>query len=233
MEEKKPVVLFVCVHNTARSQMAEGLLRHYGKDTHGNEIVDVKSCGTHPAPETHTLAKAVMKEKNMFTGEPKLESSSKIGSVDYFISLCEADSAACRVVRRENAVNVSWQVADPAKTVALSKADQTEAFRKTRDHLKARVKNFVGLLRSEEWSEKKPKVRAKALLEIHDQQLLFEFLESLDATREHHSDEQMEPINWTVIYILKHMTVGELWKAGGALVALVVGAFSAGLLVNN
>jgi arsenate reductase len=53
----KPRVLFVCVHNAGRSQMAAGFLRHLAGDT-----IDVRSAGSEPADQINPLAVQAMRE---------------------------------------------------------------------------------------------------------------------------------------------------------------------------
>ena len=53
-------VLFICVGNSCRSQMAEGFARHYGKG-----IIEASSAGTIPADRISSLAIEVMKEKGI------------------------------------------------------------------------------------------------------------------------------------------------------------------------
>ena len=53
----KPSVLFVCVHNAGRSQMAAGLLRHLA-----GERIEIRSAGTEPADEVNPVAIAAMAE---------------------------------------------------------------------------------------------------------------------------------------------------------------------------
>lgn len=225
MGDKKPIVLFVCVHNTARSQMAEGLLRHYGKG-----IVDVRSCGTKAADEIHPLAAVVMDEidVNIRDFAPKIDKKIDV-SVDYIISLCEADAAACKVVKQEGAVCVSWQLADPAK-VDHSEAEQREAFIQTRDSLKARVKHFVSLIETQGWLEEKAKVRTEDLLEVHDKQLTIGLVESVakqPVTHQSDLDDPTKPIDVTKIPpidLLRRLTV----RSWGVIIAGLTTIFLAG-----
>ncbi len=216
MENKKPIVLFVCVHNTARSQMAEGLLKECGKG-----IVDVWSCGTKAADKIHPLAAFVMDEKgiDIRNSVPKLDNTIKV-EVDYVISLCESDATACEVRRREDAVSVSWQVADPAK-VERSEAEQKKAFIQTRDTLRARVEHFMALIQTEGWLEKPAAVRAQDLLEVHDKQLTASLVESVEqpVTQEAIGLTGMRPLD-----VMRHLT-GESW---GVIIAGLSAAFIAG-----
>ena len=231
MKQYIPVVLFVCVHNTARSQMAERLLRHYGRNREGEKIVEVISCGTKPAERTNEIAVSVMNEIHVDLGTPKIQRK-EIGPVDYIISLCEMDAGECTVESRDDAVHVSWQVGDPAQigdpaqTFADAEEKKIEAFRKTRDRLEERVKGFLNLLLSDRWAEMDREVRTNALLEIHARQLTFELLDSLETVS---ADKKQRNVStMTLKELVLELNVSELWKVGMALAGLVTAAFGAG-----
>jgi protein-tyrosine-phosphatase len=71
----KPSVLFVCVHNAGRSQMAAGYLRHLAGDT-----VEVRSAGSEPADKINPVAVQAMAEEGIdIAGEqPKIRESPSI-----------------------------------------------------------------------------------------------------------------------------------------------------------
>ena len=126
-------VLFLCTHNSARSQMAEGLLRALG----GPEVAAF-SAGT-VATAVRPEAVAVMRELGIdisghasktldrFLGEP----------LDEVITVCDDADAACpffpHAGRRRH-----WSVADPSRTEG-SAADRLAAFRRARDELRRRI----------------------------------------------------------------------------------------------
>ena len=124
-------VLFLCVHNSARSQMAEGFARALAPPG-----VEVMSAGTKPG-KVHARAIEVMHEVGLdITGQ----SSKSLDQVpwqeaDTVVTLCgEADEACPQLagtVRR-----VHWPLPDPS---AAPKAKQLEVFRDVRDEIRWRV----------------------------------------------------------------------------------------------
>jgi arsenate reductase (thioredoxin) len=60
---KKKKIIFICVGNSCRSQMAEGFAKHYARQK--NLDVEIRSAGTHPAGYVHPDAIAVMREKGI------------------------------------------------------------------------------------------------------------------------------------------------------------------------
>ena len=135
MSDKKRV-LILCTGNSARSQMAEGLLRHDAEDR-----FDVESAGTKPGlvrPE----AIAVMREAGIdisghrskhvdeFAGQP----------FDYVITVCDNARETCPVFFGEaQRLHRSF---DDAAAVAGSEEDRLAAFRRVRDHLSAYLRDF-------------------------------------------------------------------------------------------
>lgn len=90
-EKNKQKVLFICTHNSARSQMAEGLLRSlYG------EKYEAWSAGTHPSL-VHPLAVSVMKEiKIDISGQRSKSVDEFIGKeMDYVVTVCDSAKESC------------------------------------------------------------------------------------------------------------------------------------------
>lgn len=130
-------VLFVCTGNSARSQMAEGLLRHAGGDRFG-----VSSAGTHPTcvrPE----ALAVMKEIGIdISGHRSKSVDEFIGQqFDYIITVCDNAKGTCPVFPGK-AERLHWPFEDPV-AVTGSEEERKAAFRKVRDEIGARIAQFV------------------------------------------------------------------------------------------
>jgi phosphate transport system protein len=125
-------VLFLCVHNTARSQMAEGWARKLFPPK-----VRVWSAGSEPAATVHPVAVEVMREVGIdISGQkPKRISDVPLGDVDTVITLCaeEVCVALPGEQRRE-----AWVFADPAAATGGDDAVR-EAFRRVRDALRARI----------------------------------------------------------------------------------------------
>lgn len=130
-ERSKPVkVLFVCVGNAARSQMAEGFLRELGGDR-----FQVTSAGTSPHWQVDPHAVAVMMEArvDITRQHPKgLEEIDVIGQNVVVTMGCPAD--ACPVV--PGAERREWKLEDPHE-------QPIEVYRAVRDEIKRRVEEMV------------------------------------------------------------------------------------------
>jgi arsenate reductase len=136
MPDKKSV-LFVCTGNSARSQMAEGLLRHEGADSYC-----VSSAGTHP---THVRpeAVAVMKEVGIdISGHCSKSVDQFVGQqFDYVITVCDNAKKTCPMFRGM-AERLHWSFEDPAELEG-SDEQRRAAFRKVRDEIRARISEFL------------------------------------------------------------------------------------------
>jgi arsenate reductase len=130
-------VLFLCTGNSARSQMAEGLLRHLAGDRY-----DVSSAGTHPVglnPDTV----AAMQELQIDISSQRSKNMDEFTdqAFDYVITMCDRAKDACP--RRPHAGHlVHWSFEDPAATTG-SLEDRQNAFRTVRDQVKARLESFI------------------------------------------------------------------------------------------
>lgn len=126
-------VLFLCTHNSARSQMAEGLLRHLG-----GERFKVFSAGTQETfvrPE----AVAVMSEMGVdISGQRSKTLDLYLNEpFDYVVTLCDSANEACPVF--PGAKNrFHWSFEDPSGTTG-TEAERLEIFRKVRDEIRARI----------------------------------------------------------------------------------------------
>ena len=130
-ESNKSSVLFLCTHNSARSQMAEGLLRA----RHGGQYA-VFSAGT-DATSVHPLAIEAMAEIgiDLSSHTSKFLTEYYDRHFDWVVTVCDSAKDACPVFPgKVNQVHRSFP--DPAETGG-SEAYQLEAFRETRDELKA------------------------------------------------------------------------------------------------
>lgn len=123
---KPPYILFLCVANSARSQLAEGL----AKSLFGNEAI-IQSAGSKPSGKVQTWAIAVLKEdeidisKNWSKSIDQL-SSDFLANLDYVITLCEEE--VCPIII-SNAKLLHWPIRDPAMA---SESEKAEAFRKAK-----------------------------------------------------------------------------------------------------
>ena len=127
-------LLCLCVANSARSQMAEGLARAL----HGAEV---QSAGSHPA-EVNPHAIAVMAEIGVDISGARSKSVDGIDpeSVDTVITLCAEE--VCPVFLRD-ARRIHWPIADPAG-VAGDDAEVQSAFRQARDEIRSRLVTLLG-----------------------------------------------------------------------------------------
>lgn len=133
----KKRVLFVCTGNSARSQIAEGLLRHISKGA-----VEVFSAGTDPQP-VHPLAVRVMGEANVDISGHRSKSVATFAgeSFDFVITVC--DRAKENSPPWPGKVDyIHWSIDDPAPVDGLEDV-RLKAFRKARDELRQRITLFL------------------------------------------------------------------------------------------
>ena len=124
-------VLFLCVGNSCRSQMAEGFAKLYG-----SPFLKVTSAGTKPASSVNPKAVEVMKELGIdITGQqPKILTSEMIQDADVLISMGCGVEESCPADLYDNFVD--WDLDDPY--------DQSiEKYREIRDEIKKLVKALV------------------------------------------------------------------------------------------
>jgi arsenate reductase len=138
---KKPKVLFICVHNSGRSQMAEAYLKKIAGDHYG-----VESAGLEPAHEINPLVVEVMKEEGIDISSNKIQSVFelfKTGKLyDHVITVCDgASEAKCPVfagiTRRWN-----WPFPDPA-AVKGPDTEKMQKVREIRDLIKEKLINSM------------------------------------------------------------------------------------------
>lgn len=123
-------VLFLCSHNSARSQMAEAFLRAFG-----GERYEVQSAGTR-ATRVHPHAIAVMREVGIDISSQRSKSVDEVGEAwDVVVTVCDAH---CPVPPRSG-MKLTWRVPDPSAATG-SEAEQLEVFRRVRDGIRERVR---------------------------------------------------------------------------------------------
>ena len=130
-------VLFLCTGNSARSQMAEGLLRYLAGDQ-----FDVCSAGTHPVG-LNPRAVEVMQELQIDISAQHSKSMGEFAdqAFEYVITVCDRAKDSCPRWPHAGRL-VHWSFEDPA--VALGPAEeQHQAFRAVRDQIKARIEAFL------------------------------------------------------------------------------------------
>ncbi len=103
----KPRVLFVCVHNAGRSQMAAGFLAHYTGDA-----VEVRSAGSQPGEVVNPVAVEVMREVGVdISGrQPKVLTPEAVESSDVVVTMGCGDACPVFPGRRY----LDWELDDPA-----------------------------------------------------------------------------------------------------------------------
>ena len=120
-----PTVLFVCVHNAGRSQMAAGYLRALGRDR-----VRVLSAGSEPAESINKVAVAAMAEEgiDISSNRPEILTTEAVKESDVVITMGCGDACPIFPGKRYE----DWTLDDPA-------GQGIEAVRPIRDDIKARV----------------------------------------------------------------------------------------------
>jgi arsenate reductase (thioredoxin) len=130
---KKAKVLFLCTHNSARSQMAEGLLRHLAGDRF--EVMSAGTEATHIRPQAVRamdelgidISAHESKPLDRYVGQP----------FDYVITVCDQANEACPVfpgVRRR----LHWSFEDPAQASGTEE-ERIRVFRSVRNAIKERI----------------------------------------------------------------------------------------------
>ena len=129
----KARVLFLCTHNSARSQMAEGFLRHLAGD-----CFEVASAGTE-ARGVNPLAVRAMAEHGVdITGQrSKTLDRFLDDGWDYVVTVCDSANEACPVFPRA-ATRVHWSFDDPSGARG-SDEERLVVFRRVRDEIETRI----------------------------------------------------------------------------------------------
>ena len=135
---RKRRVLAVCSGNSARSQMAEALIRHEAGD-----VFDVFSAGTHPA-QVRAEAVAVMQDLgiDMSSQRSKPLTEFEGQEFDFVITVCDRAREECPIFSGEPE-RLHWPFEDPA-AFAETGEERLHAFRRLRDRIHARVMVFLG-----------------------------------------------------------------------------------------
>ena len=130
-----PEVLFVCVHNAGRSQMAAALLDHYGADR-----VRVRSAGSDPADRINPRVVAVMEELGLDVSRahPKPLTGEAVQAADVVITMGCGDACPVYPGKRYE----DWELDDPADA-------DLDGVRRIRDEIAGRVRRLVGELTAE------------------------------------------------------------------------------------
>ncbi|WP_018637929.1 arsenate reductase ArsC [Parafrankia elaeagni] len=129
---EKPSVLFVCVHNAGRSQMAAGWLTHLAAGR-----IEVRSAGSMPAEQINPTAVAAMSEVgiDITAATPKVLTVEAVQASDVVITMGCGD--ACPVFPGKRYED--WKLDDPA-------GQGIDAVRPIRDDIRARIEKLIGEL---------------------------------------------------------------------------------------
>ncbi|MEK6372222.1 MAG: arsenate reductase ArsC [Acidobacteriota bacterium] len=132
----KKRVLFLCTHNSARSQMAEGLLRQLAGDH-----FEVFSAGTE-ATRVHPLAIEAMRELDIdISGHTSKTLDAFHGQqFDYVITVCDAANESCPIFSG-NAERVHWSFDDPSAATG-SGEEKLQVFRRVGGEIAAKLRAF-------------------------------------------------------------------------------------------
>jgi arsenate reductase (thioredoxin) len=128
----KPTVLFVCVHNAGRSQMAAGYLQHFAGDR-----IEVMSAGSAPKDSINPVAAEVMLEEGIDIrhNEPKILTDDQVQASDVVITMGCGDACKFYPGKRYE----DWELEDPA-------GQDATAVRVIRDDIRARIEKLISEL---------------------------------------------------------------------------------------
>jgi protein-tyrosine-phosphatase len=129
----KPSVLFVCVHNAGRSQIAAGYLNHLA----GGRI-DVRSAGSEPADKINPMAVQAMAEEgiDIAAQQTKILTTDAVKASDVVITMGCGDTCPYYPGKRYE----DWTLEDPA-------GKDLETVRRVRDEIRGRVETLISELR--------------------------------------------------------------------------------------
>lgn len=137
MAKKK--VLFLCTGNSARSQMAEGLLRHYAGDRY-----ESFSAGLEPR-SVNPLAVKAMEEIGIDISHQTSKGIDRFlgkETIHYAVFVCENAEKGCPSIYSLALNKLSWHMEDPAAFEGTEE-EKMEGFRETRDELDSRIKQWL------------------------------------------------------------------------------------------
>ncbi len=141
----KERVLFVCIHNSARSQMAEAWLNHLCGD-----YFEAHSAGLEPGV-LNPLAVEVMKEVGINISHKKTQAVFDLFKrgehFSYVVTVCDEASAERCPIFPGSAQRLHWSFPDPSKVIGSTKEEKLTQIRPIRDAIKRQI--------IEEWCAKK------------------------------------------------------------------------------
>jgi arsenate reductase len=128
----RPAVLFVCVHNAGRSQMAAGWLRHLAGET-----IEVRSAGSEPADRINPVAVEAKREVgiDITANTPRILTTEAVQDSDVVVTMGCGDACPFYPGKRYE----DWELDDPA-------GQDIEAVRPIRDEIRRRVEELIASL---------------------------------------------------------------------------------------
>jgi arsenate reductase len=128
----RPAVLFVCVHNAGRSQMAAGWLRHLAGET-----IEVRSAGSEPADRINPVAVEAMREVgiDITANTPRILTTEAVQDSDVVVTMGCGDACPFYPGKRYE----DWELDDPA-------GQDIAAVRPIRDEIRRRVEELIASL---------------------------------------------------------------------------------------
>lgn len=134
-------VLFLCTHNSARSQMAEGLLRHMAGDR-----FEAFSAGTEQT-RVHPLAIEAMRELGIDMSGHSSKTLDAFGGqrFDYAITVCDRANESCPIFPGDTE-RIHWSFDDPSAATGTDER-RLAAFRRIRDEIRQRLRVFQTVVR--------------------------------------------------------------------------------------
>ena len=128
----RPTVLFVCIHNAGRSQMAAGFLQHLGEGR-----IEVLSAGSQPAAQINPVAVEAMREVgiDITSAQPKVLTDEAVQQSDVVVTMGCGDACPFYPGKRYE----DWKLDDPA-------GQGIDAVRPIRDQIRVHVEQFIAEL---------------------------------------------------------------------------------------
>lgn len=131
-DRSRPRVLFVCVENSNRSQMAEAFAR-----IHGQGRIEAHSAGSRPSGVVNPKAVEAMREKNYDLTQHRSKSLDEIPSGEYSVAVSMGCGDACPAVEARR--RIEWEIPDPKEL-------PPEEFRLVRDRIEREVMELLNSL---------------------------------------------------------------------------------------
>ncbi len=135
----RPHVLFVCTHNSARSQMAEAWLRHLAGDR-----FEVRSAGVEPGV-LHPLTVQVMREAGINMNDHRAKGISEFlgrWNVNYLITVCDRAAQSCPTAWPGLVTRLHWFFTDPSSATGTDE-QRLEVFRRVRDEIRRQIETWL------------------------------------------------------------------------------------------